>query len=110
MECPNIGEIKFSQTSIDAIEEIKRKKELGNALIKVIGMGTVANIFVGNKMVEASYSLYSTDFEAMAKGMGAIPLITRKSIERVADMAWLNVSNHKEKQFWAAVSSGCKIY
>lgn len=110
MECSNIGEIKFSQISLDAIEEIRRKRELGNLLIKVIGVGTFANIFAGNGPVEATYSLYSTDFEAMAKGMAAAPLITKKSIERVADMAWLNVSNHKERQFWAAVSSGCKIH
>lgn len=110
MECPNIGEIKFSQISLDAIEEIRSKKAFGNALIVVIGAGTFANIFVGNGPVEATYSLYATDFEAMGKSMAAVPLITKKSIERVADMTWLSVSNHKERQFWAAVSSGCKVH
>lgn len=110
MECPNIGEIKFSQVSLDAIEEIRSKRAFGQALVAVIGLGTFANIFAGNGPVEATYSLYSTDFETMALSMATVPMITKKSIEKVADMTWLKVSNHKERQFWAAVSSGCKIH
>ena len=78
MECPNIGEIKFSQISLDAIEEIRSKKALGQALIATIGFGSFANIFVGNGPVQATYSLYSTDFEAMGKSMAAV-MTTPKS-------------------------------
>jgi len=75
-----------------------------------LGGGVIANIFVGNVFLEASYSIYSTDFEAMAKSMGAVPTIKRKTIENIADKAWLDTSNYKEKQFWKAVSLGCSVH
>ncbi len=109
MECPNIDGLKFSQVSIDAIEEIRRKKALGNIAIISIGVGTWANIFVGNGMLEMTYSLGSTDFEDMTKKMATVPRITRNMIEKIADMTYLRVSDYKEKQFWSAVSYGCSI-
>ena len=109
MECPNIENLKFSQTSIDAIEEIRQKRELSDLLIKAIGYGTWANIFVGNGMLEMTYSLYSTDFESMAKTMAKVPLITRSMIQKISHMTYLRVSDYKEKQFWSAVGRGCSI-
>lgn len=110
MDCPNIDDIKFSKTSIDAIEDIRQRKEAGDRLIKAIGYGTIASIFVGNGMLETTYSLRSTDFEAMATAMGDVPAITRAMIGKTADMTYLRVSNYKEKQFWAAVSRGCSVH
>lgn len=34
MECPNIGNIKFSATSIDAIEDIRRRTAAADKLVK----------------------------------------------------------------------------
>ena len=110
MECPDIDNLKFSQISLEAVEEIRQKRELGDLLIKTIGYGTWANIFVGNGMMEMTISLNSTDFEGMAKTMAKIPAITRSVIQRIADMTYLNVSDYKEKQFWSAISSGCFGY
>ena len=109
MECPDIENLKFSQVSIEAINEIQQKKELGDLLIKFIGYGTWANIFAGNGMLEMTYSLKSTDFEQMAKTMAAVPVIVRATIEKIAVMTALRVSNYKETQFWNAVSNGCSI-
>lgn len=109
MECPNIEGLKFSQISIDAIEEIRQKRILGDLGIITIGIGSWANIFVGNGMLEAVYTLDSTDFEDMAKKMAIIPRITRTVIEKIADGTYLRVSDYKEKQFWSAVSYGCSI-
>ena len=107
MECPNIDNLKFSQTSIEAINEIQQKRELGDLLIKMIGYGTWANIFAGNGMLEMTYSLKSTDFEQMAKTMAVVPELVRATIERIASYTALRVSDYKERQFWLAVSNGC---
>ena len=107
MNCPNIGEIRFSQISVDAIEEIRRIKRSANLLIHIIGAGTVVNIFLGNDALKSAYSLYSTDFEYMAKAMDAVPIIEKRRILDVAKMAYLDTINYKEKQFWSAVVSGC---
>lgn len=82
---------------------------LGDLAIISIGIGSWANIFVGNGMLEMTYTLESTDFEDMAKKMATVPRITRKMVEKIADMTYLRVSDHKEKQFWSAVSYGCSI-
>lgn len=110
MDCPNIGEIKFSPVSLDAIENIRSKHVYANALAVAMGGGVILNIFAGNGMVEASYAIYDTDFKTLKQSMGAIPAIKRKTVENIADMAWLNTSNHKEKQFWQAVSRGCSVH
>jgi len=80
------------------------------ALAVAKGGGVILNIFDGNGMLEASYAIYDTDFKTLKQSMGAIPAIKRKTIENIADMAWLNTSNHKEKQFWQAVSNGCSVH
>src|SRR5690554_7648013 len=110
MECPNIGNIKFSATSIDAIEDIRRRTAAADKLVKFIGAAHILNIFFGNGMLEATYSLYSTDFELMAEGMKSAPEIIRKSIEQTAGMTYLSVPTHKERLFWMAVVSGCRIH
>ncbi len=110
MECPNIGNIKFSTTSIDAIEDIRRRAALSEKLVKFIGAAHVLNIFFGNGMLEATYSLYSTDFELMADGMKSVQIIVRGRIIRIAEETYLMVSDHKEKQFWRAVASGCSLH
>ena len=110
MDCPNIGNVTFSQMSKDTIEDIRRRKDLSNALIKLTGAGHVINIFLGNGMLESTYSLYSTDFETMANAMAQVPGITKRRISDIAEMTALKVSDYKERQFWLAVSSGCSVY
>jgi len=110
MECPNIGNIKFSATSIDAIEDIRRRTAAADKLVKFIGAAHILNIFFGNGMLEATYSLYSTDFELMAEGMKSVPAAVKGRIMIIADETFLRVSDAKEKQFWRAVSSGCSIH
>lgn len=110
MECPNLGEIKFSQISLDAIEDIRRRQRLSGSLVVAIGAGHIINIFFGNGLLESTYSLYSTDFELMSKGMKSAPLLVRDAIESVAEMAYLSVPTHKEREFWRAVASGCKTH
>lgn len=110
MECPNIGEIKLSNRSIEAIDEIRRVRQVADTLAVALSAGIVANIFVGNGLLEASYTLYDTDFEQFAKSMKGIPAIAKKRVKDEADRAWLDVSNYKEKQFWRAISSGCEIH
>lgn len=41
MDCPNIGEIKFSPISLNAIEEIRSKRAYANALTVALGNGVI---------------------------------------------------------------------
>jgi hypothetical protein len=109
MQCPNLGEIAFSAHSVQAINEIRRKKELGKLLAVVVSAGHVINIFLGNDALKATYSLQSTDFVAFARAMKAIPDVARAAIYKTATEAWYYSSNHKERQFWQAIASGCGL-
>jgi len=109
MDCPNIGEIKFSSISLDAIEDIKSRNVFADMLVVTMGMGTVVNIFLGNDLTKASYSVYSSDFEGLAQSMVNIPSIKRERITFIADMTALRVTDYKEQMFWRAISYGCKI-
>ena len=109
MECPNIGEINFTKPSIDALEEIRRKKHLGNALVLFSGAGHFATIFLGGTSLNTVYSAYSTDFELFAQAMSEVPSIVRNQIEKIAFNAYMSVGDYKEKQFWQAVYRGCNV-
>ncbi len=109
MNCSDISQIKFSDTSIKAIKEIRGMIKKAKALTWAIGIGNIANIFVGNDALKASYNLHSTDFTRMAEAMQAVPAILRKRVSDTASIAYLNVTQYKEKLFWQAVVAGCKI-
>lgn len=109
MECPTLGEIKFSKESIEAIEEIRKIKIASKNLIKAIGYGHITNILLSNDALQAQYSLYSTDFEKMSKAMASVPAIAKKRIADISGIAYMTVLDHKERRFWKAIYSGCSI-
>jgi len=111
MKCPDIGQIKFSQTSINAINDIRNRQLLSSALLATMGAGTIFNIFtLGSSLPETSFSVYSTDFKAMADAMASVPAITREAISRVSFQAQYDAKGYKEQQFWEAVREGCSVY
>jgi hypothetical protein len=109
MECPNIQEIAFSQTSIDTIKRIRSVKKNSLLLNNTIPIGHVMNIFFGNGVLKSSYNFYSTNFKAMGDAMSGLSDIAKRQIYNAAGMASLSVNDPKERQFWIAIANGCKI-
>ena len=109
MRCFDIKDIEFSPMSVRAIKEIRRIKKLSTYLIAVTGTGHLATIFLGNGPIQASYSLYSTDFQLMTRAMAGVPAITRRLISDVAARTYLRSTDLKERQFWRTVYTGCRI-
>jgi len=108
MNCPDIGQIKFSQTSISAINDIRSRQLFSNTLLITMGAGTVLTIFsLGSSLPETSYSLYSTDFKSMSNAMSSVPTLTKQVISDIAFRAQQDVKDYKEKKFWEAVYEGC---
>ncbi len=79
MQCKSINGLKFDKKSIDAIEDIKRRNNLGAILSGALAIGTMANIFLGNGPLKSAYSISQADFEALAKAMSGLPIIQRQS-------------------------------
>ncbi len=109
MKCPTIQNITFSTQSKKSLKEIKQMKKLSNLLSKFLVSGTLSTIFLGANSASATYSVHSTDFEALTRAMIAVPIITRSRIESIAGETQMMVMNQKEKQFWKAVYLGCKV-
>ncbi|MCF6236924.1 MAG: hypothetical protein L3J70_11240 [Gammaproteobacteria bacterium] len=108
MKCIPIYDVKFDSSSIAAINDIKRRRNLTLVLSQVMPFGTMANIFVGNGALKSSYNIKQTDFEALAQAMASLPEIQRKIIR---DIAKIEAVSHigKESTFWKGVADGCKI-
>lgn len=109
MDCPTIDHLVLSKRSREAIEDIRRRRQLGNILVVASDAGTLASIFLGNGAVEASFSLYSTDFVTFANAMRAVPDITRNAVSNAARDAWLDAQTSDERVFWKAIYEGCEL-
>ena len=110
MDCPSLDNLALSERSKDTIETIRSIREVANVLAVALSVGAMHDMFAGNRFIEASVSVSTYDFEEFAKTMKSVPAIVRKRVEQEAMMAFLNVSNYQEKQFWRAISDGCSVH
>jgi len=108
MKCVFINNVKFSQESIAAIKDIRRRGHMVAALAKIMPASIMINIFLGNETLKSAYNVSQTDFESLAKAMASLPAIQRKIIRDIATMQALSHSG-KESQFWRGVADGCRI-
>ncbi|REL26455.1 hypothetical protein DXX93_07580 [Thalassotalea euphylliae] len=108
MKCPNIEGVEFSSTSKRALKRLKELDELSKLLATFTGIGVFANIFLGSNSLAATYSVYSTDFATLTRGLATIPKITRRQIEKIAAETYQQSTNYKERTFWKAIYFGYK--
>ncbi|WP_163831998.1 hypothetical protein [Spartinivicinus ruber] len=109
MRCVPINGVTFDSASKQAIQRIKDIQGLANALATAVSLGTVVNIFLGNRMVESSFTISTTDWEAFGQAMGSVPTIARREIEKVAgNQVLAHLNDQKQKEFWQAVEYGCQ--
>ncbi|MEX2337125.1 MAG: hypothetical protein WD609_01070 [Aquisalimonadaceae bacterium] len=109
MACPTIYDLEFDQRSIDAILEIKRKKELADVIPIVFSAGVFASIFAGNSPLAASFNVATTDWREFSKAMYVIPDFARNRIEVIAGNQYLTHPDPKQRRFWGAIYNGCSI-
>jgi hypothetical protein len=60
-------------------------------------------------VLKSTYTIYSTDFEAMSRAMAGVASITKRRIDDISRLAHLAVTDYKEKRFWQAISDGCSV-
>lgn len=105
MNCRTLSGVKFGKRSREAIDEFRSKQQLSRILRRLIPVGTMATIFVGNDALKVSYSIYSTDFQAMAQAMASLPAIERRVLANIANLAALDTTG-QESEFWRQVAYG----
>ena len=90
------------------LKKLNEKNSLSIMLSKAMPFGTMANIFLGNKVAISSFNIYQTDFEALAKALAALPAIQRRVIQDIARrQAVYHVG--QQAKFWKGVADGCEI-
>lgn len=112
MPCKPLMGVRFGPKSRAAIVEIRTKQLLSRTLQVLVPVGTVATIFLGSSALEASFNVYSTDFEMMARAVNAVPAIERAVVLRVARFAafdTVGVESLFWRQFVQAVNEGCVV-
>lgn len=65
MSCEPIRNLTFSPKSIEALKDIEGFKRNGDFLVKMLGAGTVGNIFLGNNAPTSLFNLSTTDLEQL---------------------------------------------
>lgn len=108
MQCIAIYNMTFDQSSLAAINDIKKRHDLILLLTKIMPFSTMVNIFIGNGALKSTYNITQTDFEALAQAMASLSSIQRKVI---GDIAKMEAISHigKEAIFWKGVADGCRI-
>lgn len=110
MECVAISSIKLDRKSLEGIKRIKDINGFQSLISSVIGLGTFANIFLGNKVPEITFNIYQTDWTQLHQTLMALPSIQRKVIEDIARFQILDHQfDYKQRQFWEGILYGCKI-
>lgn len=108
MKCVFINDIEFSQESMNAIKDIRRRSQMASVLSRIMPAGIMVNIFLGNGALRSTYNISQTDFKSLSNAIAALPVIERKVIHDIAVMQALTHSG-KESQFWRGVADGCSI-
>jgi hypothetical protein len=109
MSCPSIHGVKFDSSSKDAIEQIRRKAELGRFVSNAIAAGVLADIFIKSTPIEASYSIYSTDFNQFANALKGVQSIQKNTIKQIALSQYLRGGSSNQSNFWRAIYDGCLL-
>lgn len=108
MQCVSIENVTFTQSSILAIEEIRRVRKAWSTLFKILPAGIMLTIFAGNKPLHSAYNISQTDFEALAKALDSLPKIQRRVIRDIATIQALERVG-AEAKFWRGIANGCRI-
>ena len=110
MHCPDIEGLTFDQSSLDALEEIRQKKELGKVLATVLAGSVWVKIFIGRTGLAnpfgIGWSISQYQWEVWAESMKASHPIVSASIKRIAHRETERHSG-KEFKFWEAMMYGC---
>ena len=130
--CPAIVGLEFDKTSKEAIQSINdilESKNIGlwssaiGHLLLIFG-GLAVNAKNGGTAIEnthifkvissnpnqTSYNIYSINWEYFFKAFTALDKFANNQIETIAGLQFLRGNiTAKERSFWKAVYSGCKI-
>nr|WP_193988806.1 hypothetical protein [Lelliottia steviae] len=109
--CQPIQGLKFDSVSQRTLQKIAQKKESGNLLSAALTAGVFSSIFTKSSPAQAAYNITQTDWSLYAKSMKAVPIITRRSIEKDVEFMILHYQMHnnpKLLKFWQGVYNGCK--
>jgi hypothetical protein len=109
-QCEPIFSLVLDDKSRNTLESIKKKHAFGGALAGVVTLGVVSNIFTNSNSAQAAYNISHTDWVLYANAMKAVPVITRRAIEKDVEQMIVHYKinyDRKHLKFWEGIYSGC---
>lgn len=100
--------ISVGQGQLGSYRTNKEKAYFCDALAGVISIGVFSNIFTKSN---AAYNITQTDWILYSDAMRAIPIITKRAIEKEVENMIIHFQlNYDRKQlnFWKGIYNGCK--
>ncbi|MGI0119636.1 hypothetical protein [Zooshikella sp. RANM57] len=110
MDCPQIAGLKLDAASLEGIERMKHKHQLMKYGAIAITAGTIYTLFFRNATAKALYDVEEYDWHGFSQTMGALPVITRRALQKDAKLQALDHHHDpKQQRFWNAVADGCNV-
>lgn len=109
--CQPVTNLKLDKFSLDAIERINRKSNLGNLLGSVMSVGVISSIFTKSSAPFAAYNITQTDWDTYALAMKSIPSMIEEIMEKEIELMIMHYElyyDHQHLLFWKGMYSGCK--
>lgn len=112
--CEPILGLVLDNESEKAIKRIRAIPSFGNMLAGSITSGVFISLFANNNPPVASYNIVQADWKLYSEAMRAIPLITKRLVEREIDTMYWHYQmpgnrDHKHEKFWRGLKNGCKL-
>lgn len=110
-KCVPLNNVKLDIISQKALKTIRDKKNAGDMLAATVTVGVFSSIFTKSNPPQAAFNITQTDWSLYTKAMKAVPVITKRAIEKEVEFMILHYQLHnnpKLLQFWQGVYSGCK--
>ena len=92
-------EYKLQPCCIRALEDIRRKQDMGKLLQGVLAATPFA-LLLGSGPIETTFSVTTTDWNTWAQAVGAVPAIVKNRIQLIAGLEVLNHPGGPLNEFW----------
>jgi hypothetical protein len=110
-KCEPIQGLVLDYESQEAIDRIKKINIFGDAHAGMISIGVFSSIFTRSNAAQASYNITQTDWILYAQAMNAVPIITKRAVEKEVEAIIVHYQLHydsKQLKFWEGIYSGCQ--
>lgn len=101
MKYPSIKEVKLSREGKKVVRQIKDKLKAGRQLKIALGGSPFLLLFTSSNMIEATFTVTSTDWSMLGKAISSVNTIILNRILTIIELHLItSAMSPKERKFW----------